>query len=271
MDSPYTRHYKYESNYDYQIMDRVPIIINVNGRNFGRLTKRLDRPFDKSLINVFKNTLIQTIQSIDDAVFGFQYSDDFTFVLRNDFTTNQTSWYLNKIQDINSVVTSLVSTNFFKNVVLEDDLNELDGDGIFKTKVFALPSLTEVVNHLVWKQQLCYGDAIFRAAYSELTKEYGKAEANKLLLNTKLDDKIEFLKNDCNIDYESFYPKSYRLGVAAYKAPKIIKTQNEDIQKNKWITDSNLPSFLLDNNFLFNIIKSGHDVFRAERDLIISD
>ena len=269
MDSPFNnRHDTYEEAYDYKIIRRLPIIISVSGRNFSNLTKRLDRPFCPKLLNVFKNTLLQTIQSIEGAVFGFQYSDRFVFVLRNDRTFEEQPWYQNKIQDINGIVSSMISVNFFKNLVLEDELNELDGDAIFRTFVFSLPSLNEVVNNLILKQQLCYGDAIFRATQAEFTKIYGKNEANKLLYGKKLDEKIDLLASECDINYENHYPKAYRLGIAAYKAPKIVKTNDGDIQKNKWIVDSNLPSFLEDRSFISNIIVSGSDIFRGNRDLI---
>jgi len=271
MDSPFNnRHDKYESIYDLQIIDRIPIIIRVNGRNFSRLTRRLDRPYCIKLINVFKNTLLQTIQVIDDAIFGFQYSDEFTFVLRNDRSYEYQPWCQNKVQDIASVISSMISINFFKNLVLEDDLNELDGDAIFKTKVFAMPSINEAVHHIILKQQLCYGDAVFRAANAEFTKIYGKTEANKRLFGKNLDEQIELLQSECNIDYEN-YPKAYRFGIGAYKVPKIIKTIDGEIQKNKWIIDSNLPSFILDKSFLSNIIYSGVDIIRANRDIKIDD
>lgn len=271
MDSPYNnRHDRYESSYDQYIINRIPVVVRVSGRNFSRLTKRLDRPFCSNLTNVFKNTLLQVILQLDGAVFGFQYSDQFTFVLRNDRNFEEKPFCQNNIQDINGLVSSLVSVNFFKNLVLEDELNELDGDAIFKTKVFALPSLNEVVNHLILKQQHCYGDSIYRATQAEFTKIYGKIEADRLLFGKKLDEKIDLLKDKCNIDHFN-YPNSYRFGVGAYKAPKIIRKNDIDEQKNKWIIDSNLPSFMQDKSFLSNIIISGQDIFRADRDLIVHE
>lgn len=272
MDSPFNnRHNSYEEAFDYKIMGRLPIIISVNGRNFSNLTTRLDHPFCSKLSNVLKNTLLQTIQHIDGAVFGFQHSDQFTFVLRNDRTFEEQPWYQNKIQDINGIVSSMISVNFFKNLVLEDELNELNGDAIFKTKVFALPSLNEVVNHLILKQQLCYGDGIFRAAHAEFIKIYGKNETAKLLYGKTLNEKIDLLESECHINYETYYPKAFQLGIAAYKVPKIFHTNDGEIQRNKWIVNSNLSSFIEDKSFLSNIIVSGHDIFRTDKNLIIQE
>lgn len=266
----YVRYDHYESVADFQLLNRLPVIIKVSGRSFSRLTRNLDRPFDKRLINVFKNTLLHTIQSIDDAVFGFQYSDELVFVLRNDRSFEYQPYHQNKIQEILGIIASTVTVNFFKNLILEDELNELDGDAIFRSKVFTLPSINETVNFLIYKQQLCMGNAIFRAAQAEITNLYGKSATFKILNGKKLGEKLDILQDKCQIDYESHYPAAYRNGIAAYKVPKIIKTSDgEQNQKNKWIIDSNLPIFSSDKNFLINIINSGSDVFRIDRDLMI--
>src|ERR1700710_1393213 len=143
-----SRYDVYENASDFQLLPKVPVIIKVGGRGFKTLTKSLNRPFDEKLINVFKNTLLNTIQNIDGAVFGFQYSDSFLFVLRNDRSYEDIPWYQNKIQEISGIVSSMVTINFFKNLIREDDLNELDGDAIFRSKVFLLPSVNEVTNYL---------------------------------------------------------------------------------------------------------------------------
>lgn len=264
-----SRYDVYENASDFQLLPRIPVIIKVGGRGFKTLTKSLDRPFDSKLISVFKNTLLNTIQNIDGAVFGFQYSDEFIFVLRNDKTLESVPWYQNKVQEIAGIVSSMVTVNFFRNLILEDDLGALDGDAVFRSKVFALPSLNEVTNYLIWQQHLCMGDAIFRASQSEITNQFGKLEASKILSNKKLDEKLDILQEKCQIDFESYYPSSFRYGIAAYKAPKFINTQEGSVQKIKWTTDSNLPIFSKDKNFITNIIQSGRDVIRGERDIII--
>lgn len=259
----------YENASDFQLLPRIPIIIKVGGRGFKTITKSLNRPFDQKLINVLKNTLLHTIQNIDGAIFGFQYSDSFIFVLRNDRSFEDIPWYQNKIQEITGIVSSMISVNFFKNIILEDELNALDGDAIFRSKVFALPSLNEVTNYLIWHQQLCMGDAIFRATQTAVANQYGWSEAVKILNGKKLDEKLDILQDKCQIDYETYYPASFRYGIAAYKAPKFIKTMEGSIQKIKWTTNDNLPIFSSDRNFITNIIQSGCDIIRGERDIII--
>ena len=264
-----SRYDLYEEASNFQLLPRIPVVIKVGGRGFKAITRSLDRPFDIKLINVFKNTLLNTIQNIDGAIFGFQYSDSFIFILRNDRSFEDVPWYQNKVQEIVGIVSSMISVNFFKNLILEDDISGLEGDAIFYAKIFALPSLNEVVNYLIWNQQLCMGDAIFRAAQAEVTNQYGKSEAFKILNNKKLDEKLDILQEKCQIEYETYYPATFRHGIAAYKVPKLINTMEGNVHKTKWTTNSNLPNFNKDKNFLTNIIQTGRDIVRGERDIII--
>lgn len=265
-ESFFDRQNSYELAYDYKITNHLPIIIHLNGRNFGRLTKSLERPYSPTLLNIFGNTIFQSILEIEGAIFGFQYSDNFIFILRNDRSSEDQPWFQNKIQKIVSVSSSIVSVNFFKNVLASDI--ELNGDPIFDSKVFSLPSLNEVINNLILKQKLCIQNSIFRAAQTELSNQYGKEKAIKILYGKKINEKLELLHTEFGINYEEYYPAAFRLGQAVYKIPIIIKTKEEEISRNKWILDAELPDFLSDRNFLSNIIRSGHDVFRVERDLI---
>lgn len=268
-ESFFDRHESYKEAYNYKILNNLPVIIQINGRNFSRLTKKLSRPYCKTLLNILSNTLYQSILEIEGAVFGFQYSDDFIFVLKNDRNPEDQPWYQNCIQKIASVSSSIISVNFLKNVLASNI--ELDGDPIFESDVFAVPSIGEAINHLILKQKLCINDAIYRAAQAEFTNQYGKDKAIKLLHGKKIPEKLDLLYSNCEIDYQKYYPSEYRLGIAVYKIPMIIRTKDEDISRKKWVLDFDIPDFLSDRNFLTNIIRSGHDVFRAERDLIIQN
>jgi tRNA(His) guanylyltransferase len=270
MDSFFDRLNSYELVYDFQIINHIPIIIRVNGRNFQRLTKRLIRPYCPNMLNIMGNTMLHSITEIEGAVIGFQYSDEIIFILRNDRSFEDVAWYQNKIQKLTSIVSSIISINFYKNFLAEDSL-DLDGDPVFEVFVFGLPSLNEALNYLVLKQKICMTDAIFRAAQAELINQYGKDKAIKLLHGKKTEEKLELLNSECDINYNEYYPPSFRKGVASYKIPKIIRTKTRDISKNKWILDFDIPDFVLDRNFLSNIIHSGHDVFRIDRDLIVQE
>jgi len=140
---------------------------------------------------------------------------------------------------------------------------EIDGDVIFDAFCFGLPSTVEVVNNLILSQQNCIRDAISRAVLSELAAIKGKDAAVKILYGKKIEERINILLETCDIEYEEYYPAEYRKGIAVYKVPQ---SGNEEA-KSKWIIDYNIPLFVLDKNFILNILHSGRDIFRANRDL----
>ena len=76
------------------------------------------------------------------------------------------------------------------------------------------------------------------------------------------DEKIDLLLQECDINFND-YPIAFRRGAASYRAPKLI---NNDIVKNKWIINEELPIFTQDNSFLVNIVKNGADLIRKDSD-----
>ena len=261
------RHKGYEDAYNLQIIRRIPVIIRVDGKNFSRVTRKLSRPYSASMVNLMANTMLDVAKKIEGCVFAYQQSDEITFVLRNDQSLDSEPWFSNRVQKIASITASL-TTNTFKK--LFDNMNNppsLIGDAIFDARVFAVPSINEAINNLIFRQQDCIRNAITAAAQAELSKEFGKKTAFKMLQKKNSAERSELLLSECDINFESFYPKGFRHGIAAYRVPKIIETDDGQITRQRWAIDTNLPKFAEDRAFIQGILNTGRDIFRAERDL----
>lgn len=267
VESLSSRQKAYEQSYDQQIIRRLPIIIRCDGRKFHRVTRKLQRPFCDKMLSLMANTMLHTAMEIEGAIFAYQQSDEITFVVRNDKSFESEPWFHNRIQKIASITASVTTLAFMKNILMMSDPPEIVGDAVFDCRVFAVPSLAEAANNLVFRQQDCFRNAINGAAQAELTRLCGKKTALGMLHGKKSREKISMLSSECDIDYEGYYPSAFRKGSAAYKVPTIIETENGDVPRNKWIIDRNIPGFVEDRNFLLNILHSGHDVFRSDRDL----
>lgn len=260
IDTLADRQKNYEVPYEYIITRRLPIIIRVEGRNFGRICRNLKKPYEPLLLEAFVNTALSMISEMDGSIFCYSFSDQLIFVLRNDQNFISDAWYNNKVQDIVSIVSSLC-TYYFHQEVVKTNL-ELLGPTIFRTKIFALPSITEVVNHLIWKQQQCIRNAINKSTQFILNKEYGKKEASKKLNNKTHPEKIKLLQ-ETGIDFIQEYANSFRLGVGLYKIPLLSKNNKENQIKKKWRINWDLPDLLKERDFITNIILNGSDVLRA--------
>jgi tRNA(His) guanylyltransferase len=259
------RQQQYEACYNYQITKKLPLVIRVDGINFARLTKNLSKPYDPLFMKCMAEAMRFTITEMSGAIFGYQQSDEITYVLRNDFELDEEPWYGNCLQDIVSVTASKTTKGFDKALEALEDKLDLVGDPIFRAKAFTLPHIGETANHLIWRQQDCTRSALNNAVKTELGKKLGKKNAFVLLDKKSSVDKKRLLFEYCDIDFDD-YSSSYRNGVAIYKVPTIIElSDKESVTRNKWTLNWGLPSFLEEKDFLLNILINGTDIFRIDK------
>ena len=252
------RHEDYENIYNFTITKRLPLIIRIEGRNFKKLTRNLDKPFSQSLSETMAGAMMYIITEVQDAVFGYQFSDEINIVMRNDKELDYEPWYNNNIQKIVSTISSLTSIGFNKNLSLLHPNLKIEGDPVFRAKLWSLPTTSEVVNYLIHRQLLCKSSALYAASQKELEKKFGRETAFRELKNKSFNDRKLMLLKHCGLDFEDYYLSSFIKGVAAYKSPSI----KEGVARNRWIINEELPNFVNDRDFLFNILNSGSDVFR---------
>jgi tRNA(His) 5'-end guanylyltransferase len=248
----------YREASDYKILNRLPIIICVNGRAFSKLTSLIDKPYCTKFAEGMLSATLKLCMEIEGALFAYQHNDEIIIVARNDQSLETAAWYDNKIQKICSVVSSIATTHF-KNYIGSSDLN-LIGDPVFSAQVFAVPTISEAINTIVYKQQQNFHTSIQLACFYELLKRHDKNTIKEMLTGLSVDEKVDLLHEECDIDFNE-YPHSFRRGAACYKVPKVVEGS---VVKNKWILNPELPIFTKDQSFLTNIFKNGADIFRKE-------
>jgi len=253
----------YESDYDFTIQKRLPIAIKVTLKSYKRLTQNVDKPFCESISEIMGQTALFIISQIQDAVFGYCQNDEIVFILKNDKAHDYEPWCGNNLQKIISSVSSIATIGFKKSVDMFGDDIDLVGDGLFFVSVFSLPYLAEAANYLVFRQGLCLGTAINKATSYELDKKLGRRKAVALLRDKTFEGKISILLQYCGIDFYDYYLSPFIYGTAIYKIPVIVSTRDDEISKNKWYIDYNIPNFTKDKDFVPAILSNGADVFRA--------
>jgi tRNA(His) 5'-end guanylyltransferase len=258
------RQKRYEDASDIILTTRLPVIIRVDGKSFHKVCKKVIKPYDPLVIDCMANAMLSSIESIEGAVFGYQQSDEITFVLRNDQNLESQPWFKNRIQKISSITSSLITYHFNKYFSSLKDPPNLIGDLLFDARSFIVPSINESVNNLIWRQLDCIRNAITNASYHELGKKFGKKTAQGMIQNKKVDERLILLSKDCGIDFEDKYPVSYKRGVCVYKVPTIVNSSNGEIARNKWKLDYDTPLFVQNRTFLQTIISNGHDIYRQE-------
>ena len=242
---------------DHKILNRLPLIICVNGRAFSKVTSLIDKPYCTKFTEGMLSATLKLCMEVEGALFGYQHNDEIVIVARNDQSLETEPWYDNRVQKIASITAS-IATTYFKNYVSSTDLNLL-GEPLFTSQVFAVPTMAEAINTLVYKQQQNFHTSIQFAIYYELLKKHDRNTIKEMLSGLSVDEKIELLQQECDIDFNE-YPHSFRRGAACYKVPKIVEGST---MKNKWVINPELPIFAKDQSFLSNIFKNGADIFRA--------
>lgn len=249
----------YRDMSNYKLLNRLPIIISINGRSFSKVTSLLDKPYCNKFAECMLAVTLKLCNDIEGAIFAYHHNDEILILVRNDQTPETMPWFDNKIQKISSTIASM-TTLYFNTYAAKVDLNLL-GDAIFSAHTFAVPNVMEATNSIIYSQQNNFHSSIqFACFYELLKKSYDKNAIKEMLAGLSIDEKIDLLNQECNIDFNQ-YNLSFRRGAACYKVPKIIG----DVTKHKWIINPELPIFTKEQSFLSNIIKNnGVDIFREE-------
>ena len=248
----------YQEASDYKLLNRLPLIISINGRGFAKGTELLDKPYCHKFAECILSTTLRLCAEVEGALFAYQHNDEIVIVARNDQSPETIPWYDNKLQKICSV-TSSIATMHFHSCANTIDLN-LVGEPVFTSQVFVVPNIMEAINTMVHKQQYNFHTSIQFACFYELLKKYDKNTIKEMLSGLSVDEKIDLLQQECNVDFNE-YPSPFKRGAACYKVPKIT---TDGVVKNKWIINPELPIFTKDQSFLSNIFKNGADIFRKD-------
>jgi tRNA(His) 5'-end guanylyltransferase len=250
----------YEESTDTRIISRIPVIIKIDGFSFARATRNIQKPFCHKTMAMLNGTMLSLVKQIDGAVFGLQYSDKIILVLRNDRSENEDPWFGNDVQSMCSASASKATYEFMNQLWEIDEPPTLEGSIAFRSKVFGIPSITEVINYIIYQQYCCMQYAINEAVYSILGRrsviDGMDIEARKKILD------------DAGVSFDAF-PASFRHGSAAYVTPKLVHTSHGETTHHKWMLDFNVPLFVddKDRERLRTILKTGSDIFIPERDL----
>lgn len=248
----------YQDASDHKLLNRVPLVISINGRAFAKSTELLDKPYCPKFAECMLSTTLRMCNEIEGALFAYQHNDEIVVLTRNDQSIETAPWYNNNLQKICSV-TSSIATLHFNNCASAIDLN-MQGEPIFTSQVFMVPNMMEAMNVMIHKQQYNFHTSIQCASFYELLKKYDKNTIKEMLNGLSIDEKIDLLRQECDIDFND-YPVPFRRGAACYKIPKVV---SDGTMKNKWAANAELPIFTKDQSFLSNIFKNGADIFRKE-------
>lgn len=222
---------EYEDALDFHIIHRLPIVLRIDGWKFSSFTQKLrvEKPYDRRLSEAMADTAIAVAKKIQGCILGYTQSDEISLVVRTDQSDDTTPWFNGRILKMASVTASFATAAFNRLLIAEDV-------AAFYCRPIALPSMTEVVNNLIWRQQDATRNSILNAALFDLGKKVGRGTARKMSHGKNVKELQEILwKNGINWND---YPTEYKRGVVIFRKTTEIETEQGVAIRKPWVAEA---------------------------------
>ena len=248
---------KYEAVTNTFLVDRLPVIIRLDGRAFHTLCRGFTKPFDNDFSDCMTYTLQKLCENVENCVFGYTQSDEITLVLYGTRKETQ-SWFDNRLEKIVSISASMATLYFNEKMcrlyeaALEDWWPESADKfaskvfkGIFDARAFNIPK-EEVVNNIIWRQNDATKNSINAVAQAHFSHKelQGKSGA-------ELQDMLMLQKG---INW-SDTPTRFKRGIACIKQPTKITTPNGEALRNKWVLDYEMPILTQNSEYVTRFLE----------------
>lgn len=193
-----------------QLMPNTPIYARIDGRAFHTFCRGLEKPFSKAFILVMQETCKFLVKETN-ACLGYVQSDEISLGWENIVKAP----FDGRVQKLESNLASLASSKFVHciesfhsgGIHINDDIDRLWhrlGTNLpsFDCRVFNVPSMTELANCFLWREN----DAIKNSISGMALNFY----SHKELQNKNSDEKIHMMRMKGHCFYEDTDPAFMR-------------------------------------------------------------
>ncbi|HNC59764.1 MAG TPA: tRNA(His) guanylyltransferase Thg1 family protein [Leptospiraceae bacterium] len=208
---------QYEALADQKLMPRLPVILRLDGKGFHAWTKGCKRPYDERLQNLMDEVTKKLVEETHSLV-GYTQSDEITLILWNPEPKAE-PYFGGRVNKLNSVAASMASAWF--NRLVPDYLPEKTKLAYFDCRAFAVPSMIEAVNCLIFRELDATKNAVSMAAQSM----FSHAE----LQHKNGSEMQEMMFNDKRVNFND-YPSRFKRGAYFKKQLLIRKFTAEELE-----------------------------------------
>ena len=189
-----------------------PLVARLDGNNFNKFTKDLDKPFDKRLAELMIATM-QHLAITYKAHVGFCNSDEITLVWYYPEDSLAEYPFGGRVQKMESLLAATCSVFFNEHLFFARTCTP----PVFDCRVFEVPNLGEAYHCLLWRQEDCYRNAVNSLACAHYS--------HKELFRKSTKDKIDILR-DVGVTVGDL-PRNVMYGTFICKR-KVLKALSED-------------------------------------------
>lgn len=240
----------------------IPKIVRLDMRAGHTFCRGFKKPFDDVFSYCMTQATKALCQEVPGVVMGYTQSDEISLVL-NDETTKGTfqcffDGNLEKIVSLTASICTIAFNKAYIEVVTnmpEGEDKELYSKNLWKaqfdSRVFGLPTITEVHNYILWIQLDATRNSIQMAGHSVFT------DSELHLKNTS--DIQDMLMLQKGINWND-YPVKYKRGLVVVKQQYIkeVKLPNGEIipnvKRKRWV-EAEIPILTKDTEYIKKIFK----------------
>jgi tRNA(His) guanylyltransferase len=144
-----------------RLLPLLPVLARIDGKNFSRFTRGLERPYDERLSALMVATTRYLVEE-SDALCGYTQSDEISLLFYSGDSKSQI-FFDGKVQKINSVLASMTAAYFNHNKVdaLPEKREELAN---FDSRVWSVPNQMEAANVFLWRERDATKNSVSMAA-----------------------------------------------------------------------------------------------------------
>lgn len=212
-----------EEIFNYRIPKRNTMVIRVDGKNFKKVTEKLQKPFDIVFSSIMQGVMNEVAPQITGCDIAYTQSDEITFILHN--KENETPYFGGRIQKIVSVVSSIVSLTFYR-LFLSFIMEYQDKIEENKTKVSEedMEQLNERLNNLwtVLNQNPVFDARIFTVA-PEDEEDVLEIRQNNCINNSINTMAHYYIGNVSGKTQDDLLKELYKIGNRWEDLPEVIK------------------------------------------------
>lgn len=225
---------------------RTYTIIRVDGRAFHTWTRGLKEPFDHTFMSMLNQVAIKMCEDIQGCKLAFLQSDEISLLL-TDFDTLQTeAWFggeIRKIVGISAGIASAWMTRFYPD----------KPPAVFDGRAFTIPSRTEVINYLIWRQQDASRNSIQMVAQSLYShKQLHKKNCDEMqeMIHQKGQNWNDF---PASCKRGRVVRPTKRMGEVEWVHKKTGEKQTAEVERTVWISEAP-PIFTQDREYLAALV-----------------
>lgn len=220
--------YEYVANKD-ALIPNLPVIVRLDGNNFSKFTKNLDKPYDEKFTKLMQLTTEFLVSLFSKCYLGYTQSDEITLVFYNNY--QDPLEFSGRIQKLCSIIASKCTSFFALNAsdYLPNNFEGMDSYPAFDCRIWNVPNWVEASNTILWREVDATKNSIQTAAQTHLPKNR--------VHGIKNNEVQKILLEEADINWND-YPNSFKKGTY------FIRYKNSETGRHTVMEEDTIPPLM---------------------------